>query len=154
MIRRATKDDITGLLRLLRQIADLHYAGRPDIFNVGSKKYSASQLELILADANQPVYVAVDGENYIMGYCFCQLKQVNHSVLRGILTLHIDDFCVEERLRGQGIGKQLFKAAEAFARMSGAYNIDLNVWEFNGGAISFYEDLGFDTQRRCMELIL
>ena len=154
VIRKAQPQDIDGLIRLLRQILDLHYKNRPDIFVADSQKYAREEIEDILKDENRPIFVAADNNNHILGYCFCKLHRPNHSVLRKQLTLYIDDFCVEEALRGQGVGKKLFDAVLIYAREQGAYNIDLNVWSFNETAIKFYENLGFSTRRQTMELIL
>mgnify|MGYP002516362319 CR=1 FL=1 len=38
-----------------------------------------------------------------------------------------------------------------FAREKGFHRIELNMWEFNEGALRFYESLGFRTYRRYME---
>lgn len=43
---------------------------------------------------------------------------------------------------------------KAYAIKMKLYSIELNVWEFNFGAIAFYEKFGMHTQRRQMELIL
>ena len=41
-------------------------------------------------------------------------------------------------------------AAEAWARNHGAERLHLNVWEFNEGAIAFYEALCYTTFSRNM----
>jgi len=153
-IKKAQSQDIDGLIRLLRQIANLHHKNRPDIFVAEGQKYTKEALEDILKDKNRPIFVAVDGNNHMLGYCFCKLQSPDHPVLKKQLTLYIDDFCVEETLRGQGIGKQLFDVVLSYAGEQGAYNIDLNVWSFNEGAIKFYESLGFSARSQAMELIL
>jgi len=151
----AHSQDIDGLIRLLQQIANLHHQGRPDIFKSGRQKYTAEELEDIITDKNRPVFVAVDDNNNLLGYCFCILRTpTSHPVFEDHLTLYIDDFCVDETIRGQGIGKKLFDAVLAYAHEQKAYNIDLNVWSFNEGAIKFYENQGFTTRSQKMELIL
>ena len=42
------------------------------------------------------------------------------------------------------------EAAEAWARQQGATRLVLNVWEFNTGALSFYESLGYNAFSRNM----
>jgi ribosomal protein S18 acetylase RimI-like enzyme len=41
-------------------------------------------------------------------------------------------------------------AAERWARARGAEEVWLDVWEFNGTAIGFYEALGYETVSRRM----
>lgn len=153
IIRPAEPRDIPAVTALLAGICLLHCEGRPDIFRPGVK-YSAGELETIFADPKTPVLVAERGVETVAGYLFCIIKRQNHPVLREITTLYIDDLCVSPAARGQGIGRLLFGAAKELARRIGAYNIDLNVWIFNTGAVKFYENLGMKPSRQIMELIL
>ncbi len=41
-----------------------------------------------------------------------------------------------------------------YAKKTGFYNITLNVWTCNPGAMKFYESLGFLPQKIGMEMIL
>lgn len=58
-IRRATAADIPQIDELLRQVLEVHHAGRPDLFKGGAKKYTDEELKTILADDQTPVFVAV-----------------------------------------------------------------------------------------------
>ena len=154
MIRTATEKDIPKIGELLSQVDLVHHKGRPDIFTVG-RKYSDAEILAILQDENQPILVATDEQDTVTGYCFCIYREAtDNSVLTDIKTLFIDDFCVDENLRGKGIGKKLFKAAVDMAKENGCYNITLNVWSFNESAIRFYESCGFSPQKTVMETIL
>ena len=101
-----------------------------------------------------PVFGCVDKER-VLGRAFCIHKQVvGDSVLTDIKTLYIDDICVDENNRGQHIGKLLYEHVLEYAKKSGFYNITLNVWTCNPGAMKFYESLGLKPQKICMETIL
>jgi len=154
IIRQANLNDIEGLVRLLQQISKLHHEGRPDLFKPNSQKFSAEEVKKILEDKDFRVFVAVDEKDYMLGYCFCKLKTSNHPVLHTYTALYIEDFCVDESSRGQGIGKKLFDAAFEYGKSQGVYNIELNVWNFNKGAVKFYENLGFSARSTVMERIL
>ena len=54
-IRRATKTDIPGLIRLLFQVDMVHHNGRPDIFKGPATKYSETELEEIIESTNSDV---------------------------------------------------------------------------------------------------
>jgi ribosomal protein S18 acetylase RimI-like enzyme len=154
MIRLAKEKDIEKIEELLSQVCLVHHNGRPDIFKVG-RKYASEELKEILKDEQRPVLVWVDEQDEVMGYCFCMFQQhSNHPVLTDVKTLYIDDLCVDENLRGNHIGKQLYEAAVKLAKKNGCYNITLNVWSCNPSAIKFYEAQGLLPQKICMEFIL
>ncbi|MBR5232674.1 MAG: GNAT family N-acetyltransferase [Clostridia bacterium] len=154
MIRLATEKDIPKIGELLSQVDLVHHNGRPDIFKIG-RKYSDSELKELLKDTGRPILVSVDENDEVMGYCFCIYQQdINNSVLTDIKTLYIDDLCVDEKLRGNHIGKELYEAAVKLAKENGCYNLTLNVWSCNPSAMKFYEAQGLVPQKIGMEKIL
>lgn len=154
-IRRATERDIPGLDRLLEQVLMVHHVGRPDLFRSGAKKYTDEELKVILADDSRPIFVGVGQAEEVMGYAFCIFQQhIGSHILTDIKTLYIDDLCVDETLRGQHIGRQLYDYVVQFAKNSGCYNVTLNVWSCNESALRFYEKCGLKPQKIGMEVIL
>ena len=88
----------------------------------------------------------------MVGYIICRLRSTpSNPSLRAVRTLYVEDLCVDPSCVKQGVGSALMRKAEAFAREAGCYNIDLNVWAFNTGAIAFYEKNGYSVQRSIME---
>lgn len=155
IIRAADTHDIPGLDRLLFQVLEVHHKGRPDLFYGGVKKYTDEELTAILQNERTPVFVAVDEADEVLGYAFCVFEQhVGHNILTDVKTLYIDDLCVDERCRGQRIGKALFEHVKAFAKAQGCYNVTLNVWACNTGAKAFYDACGMQPQKYGMETIL
>ncbi len=153
-IRRAVKNDMDGINSLLCQVLEVHHKGRPDIFKANAKKYTDDELLGIIEDDSKPIFVAVDGEN-VLGYAFCVFQQhIGNNILTDIKTLYIDDLCVDENKRGQHIGKQLYDFVISFAKSSGCYNVTLNVWSLNEGAMKFYEKCGLKPQKVGMETII
>lgn len=155
IIRNAEKRDISGLMNLLRQVLTVHAVDRPDIFKAGTTKYTDEELFYIIANPLTPVFVAVDDEDNVLAHCFC--KFITHSgenSLTDIKTLYIDDLCVDENSRGLHIGKEMYEYALNFAKNQGCYNLTLNVWAANSGAIKFYESMGLSVQKIGMEKIL
>ena len=154
-IRRARECDMKDINRLLVQVNMVHHQGRPDLFRAGKKKYTDEQLRELIHDDSRPIFVAVDDQERVLGYAFCIFQQhLDDNILTDIRTLYIDDLCVEETIRGQHIGKSLYEAVLAFARESGCYNVTLNVWTLNEGAMKFYEKCGLKPQKVGMETIL
>ncbi|MCR4649880.1 MAG: GNAT family N-acetyltransferase [Lachnospiraceae bacterium] len=154
-VRRAENKDIDGILKLLVQVDMVHHIGRPDIFKGPVTKYNAEQLKEIIADDSTPVFVCVDEDGSVLGHAFCIHQQVkNHNVLTDIRTLYIDDICVDENARGKHVGTLLFETVKQYAKEEGFYNITLNVWSCNPGAMKFYETMGLVPQKVGMEMIL
>ncbi len=151
-IRKAEKRDIKRLTELLSQVLEVHHKGRPDIFKGGAVKYTESELESLLEMEDRPVFVACDENDLVLGYCFCVIEEVKGSnILRDMKTLYIDDLCVDEKIRGQHVGTDLYNYALEFANSIGAYNVTLNVWALNGGALEFYKKLGMEPMKIYME---
>lgn len=154
-IRRATPRDADGILRLLHQVAEVHHKGRPDLFRSGRTKYTKRELLEIIADPKSPVLVAVDASGTAIGHAFCAFQVLGgERVLREHKTLYIDDICVDEARRRQGVGAALCGAALSLARENGCYNVTLNVWKLNAPAERFYAALGFLPQKTTMEKLL
>lgn len=153
-VRPAQMNDHPAVERLLRQIAQLHADLRPEIFRPASQKYGREQFSAMLSDPNAPILVAQDEHGQVLGYAMLQVKSVgeNHPVLLSRTFLYLDDLCVDADARGFGIGTTLMEGVRALAKSRGIEKIELNVWECNQAAMRFYERLGFQTQRRELEL--
>lgn len=155
LVRNAITEDISGLLNLLVQVDMVHHNGRPDIFKGPATKYDEEELRAIISNPATPVFVCVDEDGTVLGHAFCIHKQEkDDNVLTDIKTLYIDDICVDENHRGTHIGRMLYEHVLEYARENGFYNITLNVWTCNPGAIKFYESLGFQPQKIGMEIVL
>lgn len=150
----AREGDIPKILDLLTQVELVHYQIRPDIFRNGGQKYDAPALKALLADPIRPIFAAREGGK-LLGYAFCILKEIrNDPVLLDQKTLYIDDLCVDESCRGQGIASALYDWVCAFAREQGCQSVTLNVWEGNDSARRFYENKGLKPQKTIMEFTL
>ena len=63
----------------------------------------------------------------------------------------IEEFGVDENHRRKGIATALVDFTKEDAKERGYDKIELDMWEFNAGALAFYESVGFKTYRRYME---
>ena len=154
-VRRAAEQDIPRILELLVQVCMVHHNGRPDLFNGPATKYTGEELANLLKDESRPIFVGVNEKDEVLGHGFCVLEEhKNNHVLTDIKTLYIDDICVDEKARGQHVGRTIYQAIQEYARSIGCYNITLNVWTCNPGAMKFYENCGLKPQKIGMEEIL
>lgn len=154
-IRPAEEKDIPRLGDLLVQVCRVHWEGRPDLFRDGGRKYSDGELRILLRDPGRPVLVALDETGQVQGYAFCVLQRhQGEGSFQDMTTLYLDDLCVDEACRGRHAGRQLYDAVLALAREKGCYNVTLNVWACNAGAMRFYEGCGLQTQKIGLEVVL
>lgn len=154
-IRTAKEKDYPKMLELLEYICNLHSGIRPDLFKAGKSKYDGESLKKLLTDESRLIFVAADENDEVLGYIFCIL--IDHSVDSARCPnkeLYIDDLCVDEKCRHEGIGDALFKKALETAKELGCHDLTLNVWEGNDGALRFYEKHGMKIQKREMEIVL
>ena len=154
-VRNALKKDIERILYLLLQVNNVHAEGRPDIFRKDMRKYTRPQIEDLLKEENMHIYVAVDDEDQCVGYAFCEYSEIEDGTnLVPRKTVYIDDIWVDSVLRGKGIGTLLYEHSISEAGKMGCYNVTLNVWSFNEGAMRFYEKCGMKPLKTVMEKIL
>ena len=153
MIRRAEIKDIPGIISLLHQVNMVHHVLRPDLFKPYTTKYNEQELEALIGDDNKPIFVFDNGE--VLGHAFCMITEVKgDKLLQDIKTLYIDDICVDEKARGQHVGKALYEYVRDYAQSIGCNNITLNVWDGNDAALSFYKNMGMKVRKTTMEIAL
>ena len=153
-IRRACESDLAGVHELLSQVLAVHAEGRPDLFREGTRKYTDDELLAIFADDSRPVFVAVEGD-VVLGHAFCEVQDFRGSNnMQPILSIYIDDICVDEKCRGRRVGTALYQHVLDYARELGCYNVTLNVWTCNPGAQRFYEAMGMTPLKTCLEQVL
>lgn len=153
-VRFAAEGDIPAIMRLLEQVNRVHYEGRPDLFRLATK-YTEDELLAIINNEDTPVFVCTDEDGRVLGHGFCVMQRPeNTRLLQDILTLYIDDICVDEAARGRHVGRAIYEHILAYARERGCYNVTLNVWSCNPGAMKFYEKLGLVPYKVGMEKVL
>ena len=153
MIRKAKKRDIPTIIELLHQVNMVHHVLRPDLFKPNTTKYDEQELEAMLENDHKPIFV-LDNDG-VLGYAFCMVTEVKDNILlQDIKTLYIDDICVDEKARGQHVGKALYEYVRDYAQSIGCNNVTLNVWDGNDAALSFYRNMGMKVQKTTMEIVL
>lgn len=154
-VRTAEEKDIPIIMELLIQVDMVHHNARPDIFKGPVTKYNERELYEIIKNDETPVFVCVDKYDKPIAHAFCINKIVkDDNLLLDIKTLYIDDICVDEKSRGNHIGKTIYDYVINYAKQNGFYNVTLNVWSCNKSAIKFYESMGMIPQKIGMEIIL
>ena len=150
-IRRATLADYEPVCQVLAEVDALHQQALPGIFQtppgpVRDREYIAS----VLADENSALFVAeIAGQ--LAGVAQVMLRDASPIPLLVPRRFAIvDSLAVRAAFRRRGVGQKLMAAVEEWAADRGVSDIELNVFEFNGAAIAFYERLGYATRSRRM----
>lgn len=132
IIRKALKEDVAAMHRLVRELAAFEKA--PEAVT--------NTVEDMLKDGfgQQPVYFAFVAElqNEIVGMAISYIK---YSTWKG-KGVFLEDIVVTEKMRGRGIGKKLFDAVLNEAKKMKASTMHWQVLDWNTGAISFYKKYG------------
>jgi len=152
-VRQATMLDTEFIITLLEDICSLHHEGRDDIFKNSGSKYNYQDLAELFEREDIFIDICTDNEDNRLGYIFQVLKTTDEDNCRyAQRVLYIDDLCVDSSRRSKGVGAILMESAKKLAERLGCSRIELNVWDFNKKAISFYEQLGYTPQRHIYEL--
>ena len=154
-IRAAVSEDRVRIRPLQKEIADLHHAGRPDLFKNEARYFTEEAFEQRLRDPDHTVLIAETDAGEVVGYAFGWVIRIReHSTYVDFNRFYIDDICVLKDFQGRGIGRRLFEACKAAALEKCCDNMELGVWAFNEGAIAFYRACGMTDRVRRMELDL
>ena len=149
VIRKAVAEDYSGLIGLFEEIDAIHRDNLPRLF----RKPNGPIREIdyytgLISDESTAVFVAELDED-VIGFV--------HGIVRdasGIPILVprrftiIDSIVVNSEYKKRGIGRMLMEAMEDWSKKNGATSIELNVYEFNKEAKTFYENLGYETFSR------
>ena len=163
-VRRARENELERVNELRMQVNALHVAGKPEVFKPGFPEELRNYIYAIHKDPEQFITVAVK-DGTICGFAVLHhINRPENPFMKERDFLDIDEFCVDETFRRQGIASEMIDFIREFAKekgfhrielnMKGFHRIELNMWEFNQDALAFYEAAGFQTFRRYMEMFI
>ena len=151
-VRPASRDELERVNELRRQVNDVHVSGRPDIFRPGFlpelrdhvyEQFDSGEYEILVARS--------DGD--IAGFAVTTVVDKPLSPYNNARSFYrVEEFGVDEAYRRNGVASALIAYIRDDAKAKGLNRIELDMWEFNEGALAFYEAAGFTTYRRYMEL--
>lgn len=153
-VRFAKEAELDRINVLRKQVNDLHVLGKPEIFKAGFSEDLQNHIHTIWSDPEQEIVVAEQDEQLLGFAVLHRINKPENPFMKERDYLDIDEFCVDEAHRRQGVATALIAFVRAYAKDRGFSRIELNMWEFNQDALAFYESVGFTTYRRYMELTL
>ena len=153
-VRRARENELERVNELRMQVNAIHVAGKPEVFKPGFPEELRNYIYAIHKDPEQFIAVA-EKDGTICGFAVLHhINKPENPFMKERDFLDIDEFCVDEAFRRQGIASEMIAFIREFAKEKGFHRIELNMWEFNQDALAFYEAAGFQTFRRYMEMFI
>ena len=153
-VRFAAEQDLPAVNRLRREVNDLHVEGRPETFKPGFCPELENYIYTVMAAPALDVVVAEEAGE-ICGFAVIhEIRKPENPYKLADQFLDIDEFGVAASHRRRGVGTALIDFCKTVAKERGFDRLELNMWEFNRGALAFYEAAGFTTYRRYMEIKL
>jgi GNAT superfamily N-acetyltransferase len=132
-IRPARPGDETGILRLIRALAD--YEREPDAVEATAEGLRAH----LFADVPRVFAHVAEQDGRIVGIAVWFL---NFSTWTGRHGIYLEDLFVDPAVRGGGVAQGLMRALAAEAKARGCARLEWAVLDWNELAKGFYRRLG------------
>ena len=87
----------------------------------------------------------------VVGYAILKIREYNWPAVVYRRVMVLDQLCVEETLRGHGLGTAMMEDLRALAKAFGCTDMQLGVYPQNDAAVSFYQKCGFMIQNINMQ---
>ena len=153
-VRYAKRDELERINEMRSDVNELHVNGCPDIFRPGFCTELQQHIYEIFDSDKADVIVAKCGET-LCGFAIVEYIDRPESAYNKARSFyHIEEFGVDAAFRRMGVASAIVEFCKIEAKAKGYNRVELDVWEFNDGAIKFYEAAGFQTYRRLMQLDL
>jgi ribosomal protein S18 acetylase RimI-like enzyme len=148
-VRPARAEDIEAVVELavemvLASRSDL----RPEVSDLAilrCRRHNLSQLGEILELPEGGLFVAVDEQDQPIGHVIVLGNNVD--TVTDLPQAWVYDLSVRRDWWGRGVGEKLMQTAEQFAASLGLEWIGLGVTSSNQRALSFYQKIGYRTER-------
>ena len=148
MLELATQSDREAVNQLAREVHAMHVAWRPDINEMVDELYPEARFQQAISE--RPLYVAKIG-GITVGYAAVKIRDYDWPGVVKRKVRFVDELCVEQAARGQGIGREMMEDVHALARAFGCTDLQLSVNPSNDGAVAFYQKCGFLIQNISMQ---
>jgi ribosomal protein S18 acetylase RimI-like enzyme len=151
-VRHAKKEEVGLLADMCMAVQALHVEIHPSLFQQPTVEQLAEFFGARLADPDFVIFTAWE-ESIPIGYVMLHvIRKPAHVFIRERQFVEIDHIHVDERHRGQGVGRRLVVESVKLANSLMISNIQLSVWAENHPAVSAFKAMGFMPQRHVMVL--
>lgn len=149
--REATRSDLRAICVLGQEVNAIHHDAWPEIFAPsGDPARDEDQWLKTIDQADATTFVAEDGGAIVGFVNISFIEKESHPLLQPLPVAKVGSVGVTSAHRGQGIGRELMRLAESWARAKGARHVLLNVWTFNKRGAKLYKELGYEVRSSAM----
>lgn len=154
-IRKAIAKDYNPLCKLFQEIDDFHRRSLPHLFQEpDGPARQENFIRDVLNDENACLFIA-ESSGKIIGFVHATIRAAPaFPIFRPRQYAVVEGIGVSVEFRKHGIGRLLMDKTHKWALSRGVSSVELNVYEFNETAITFYERLGYETLSRKMSKML
>ncbi len=154
-IRFATGEDLDKVIQLAVDLVHRSISPYRSADPKSIEKYRREDLEGLKASLDSPnvgVFIAEDPQKKFLGHVIVMTGNQESST--GESQGYVFDLSVIPSMQGRGIGRNLMKIAERFCRVHGMKYVCLNVTSSNETAVNFYQNIGYEEERKRMIKVL
>ena len=148
MLELARPEDREVVNALALKIHAMHVSWRPDIFEMVPELYSEERFQE--AVQQRQLYVARIG-GVVAGYALLKIRSYDWPGVVRRKVMEIEELCVDELCRGQGIGTEILQDIHALAKAFRCTDMQLGVYPQNDDAVGFYQKCGFTIRSITMQ---
>ena len=148
MLELARTSDREVVNALACEVHASHVAWRPDIYEMVEELYPESRFQD--AVKARQLYVAKIG-GVTVGYVAVKIRDYDWPGVVKRKVMFVDEICVEESCRNQGIGKEMMAEVRALAKAFCCTDLQLSVYPQNDASVAFYQKCGFAIQNIGMQ---
>lgn len=148
MLELATPSDREVINAMARQVHAMHVQWRPDIYEMVDELYPEARFQEAV-NARQ-LYVGKIG-GVTVGYVAVKIRDYDWPGMVKRKVMFVDEICVEESCRNQGIGMEMMADVRALAKAFRCTDLQLSAYPQNDGAVAFYQKCGFTIQSISMQ---
>ena len=151
MLELARETDWDAVKALSLQMHQQRVSWRPDLYVACQEPYPR---EKFLEDIRQRMVYLVRMEQVVAGYVVLSMQKKDGPGMISRKVMCLEAICVEESIRGHGLGKEMMADVRALARAFGCKEISLRVHAENDPAVGFYQKCGFRIRTINMDMKL
>ena len=141
VIRRATPDDVEGILPLWNELMDYHAALDARFQPAPGAEESWSDILLDFLQDDDACVLVADAGGKLVGFIMGLVRE-NLPVLLPSKYGLVTDICVDPGWRRQDIGRRLFEALKDWFRKKELFTVQLDVAHFNPVSQAFWRAMG------------
>ena len=148
MLELAQPNDREAVNALALQVHAMHVAWRPDIYEMVEELFTEERFTE--AVKRRELYVAKIG-GVVAGYVSVKIRSYDWPGVVKRKVMLVDELCVDELCRNQGIGTEMMADVRVLAKAFGCTDLQLGVYPQNDEAVGFYQKCGFTIRNINMQ---